>query len=315
MNIDTNVQNGTTDMFNKAMGNSRVVKTQGSLELKHYISDCERLINEFTDFAVKTAKSTLEMCRVVHDAKNMLTKDEFLKFCEGIGHKTEDSTIRKYLIIGANYERLIKYADLLPNSWTSIYALTQLPPEVFQAHALTGTTMANMTGAQIKALMAPPASAEKPNSPRGESAIVPPQQAQSTAQSNAAAECEDRAGAAAPRTSAASASANSERACTSSQSSLSVPAASVDEGEALSSAPSAEEFAKQATSKVVADACAASKRDAVEGEQAFVPYGIVLRFNSKPPEAAAKELTEMLIAIKAKYRLDLAILNEEPALA
>lgn len=313
--VFSDVQNGTVEGDMNNLGQVHVIERESGLVISHHITDCERLVNEFTGFAVKTAQSTVEMCRVVHDAKTSLAKEDFLKFCEGIGHKTEDSTIRKYLLIGANYERLIKYAELLPNSWTSIYTITQLPPDVFEALALTGNSMANMTGAQIKALMAPPEPVAAASTEVVESKPAASQQKQPTVQLNADADTVDAASAANAAASAPSASTSAELARTSSKSSVSVSTAAVDEGEAPSSTPSAEEFAKQATSKVVADACAASKRDAVEGEQAFVPYGIVLRFNSKPPEAAAKELTEMLIAIKAKYRLDLAILNEEHALA
>ena len=43
----------------------------------------------FNSFAVKTAQTTLEMCRVVHDAKSDLSKPEFDKFCFAIGRKEE----------------------------------------------------------------------------------------------------------------------------------------------------------------------------------------------------------------------------------
>jgi len=40
----------------------------------HYLSDIERYFTQYQHFAVKTAKSTIEMCRVVSEAKQQLKK-------------------------------------------------------------------------------------------------------------------------------------------------------------------------------------------------------------------------------------------------
>jgi len=42
---------------------------------------------------------------------------------------------------------------LLPNSWTSIYSLTQLSSETFDALASTDTNMSNFSGKEIKSLV------------------------------------------------------------------------------------------------------------------------------------------------------------------
>lgn len=128
-------------------------KTVPTDEIKVHITDRARLFSEYSLFAVKTAQSTVEMCRVVFEAKEELSRDEFSEFCTDIGHKGEDSTIRKYLAIGAAYERLIQYADKLPNSWTSIYTLTQIPSETFNALGQVGECFAKLSGKQIKALV------------------------------------------------------------------------------------------------------------------------------------------------------------------
>ena len=118
-----------------------------------FLTDKEQFVQDFHGFAVKTAQSTVEMCRVVYEAKTSLTKDEYLAFLNDIGHKSETSTIRKYLAIGEKYDKLIQYAVLLPNSWTSIYTLTQLSSETFDALAMTDTDMSVMNGKQIKSLI------------------------------------------------------------------------------------------------------------------------------------------------------------------
>ena len=76
-----------------------------------------------------------------------------MSFLNDIGHKSETSTIRKYLAIGEKYDKLIQYSDLLPNSWTSIYTLTQLSSETFDSLAMTDTDMSVMNGKQIKSLI------------------------------------------------------------------------------------------------------------------------------------------------------------------
>jgi hypothetical protein len=93
------------------------------------------------------------MCRVVYEAKNGLSSSEYSEFLKDIGHKSETSTIRKYLAIGSQYDKLIQYTNLLPNSWTSIYSITQLSSDTFDALAATDTDMSKMSGKEIKSLL------------------------------------------------------------------------------------------------------------------------------------------------------------------
>jgi len=109
----------------------------------------------FNSFAVKTAQTTLEMCRVVHEAKSDLSKPEFDKFCFAIGRKEEekDSTIRKYLAIGERYPEFIAYADRMPNSWTSIYLITTIPADKLLNLINEAKSLKNLTAQQIKQLI------------------------------------------------------------------------------------------------------------------------------------------------------------------
>lgn len=79
----------------------------------------------------KTARATLEMCRVVYEASKSLDSYEFANFCREIGLKDWSSTVRKFIAIGKVYPRFIQYADQLPASWTSIYLITQIPADAF----------------------------------------------------------------------------------------------------------------------------------------------------------------------------------------
>ncbi len=110
-------------------------------------------ISSFNSFAAKAAQTTLEMCRVVQEAKVDLDKNNFESFCQAIGHRSNDSTIRKYLAIGARYSELHAVADRLPNSWTSIYLITMIPPEKLLTMIDDVNSFKNMTAQKIKQLI------------------------------------------------------------------------------------------------------------------------------------------------------------------
>ena len=153
INNTQTVLNRTNQISDSNLGQIRVLDTDSGITICHHVTASERFYSEYSNFAVKTAQSTVEMCRVVFEAKNSLSNSDYTKFLSDIGHKGETSTIRKYLAIGEQYDRLIQYANLLPNSWTSIYTLTQLSPETFDALTSTDTDMSKMSGKEIKTLL------------------------------------------------------------------------------------------------------------------------------------------------------------------
>ncbi len=102
-------------------------------------------VAEFNLFAAKTADAIIGMGRVVFRAKQNLGRD-FSKFCEGIRFKEKSSAIRKLEQIGRKAEFLEKYADRLPNTWTTVYRLTQLGNDVLETAIEKGAVHATMTG-------------------------------------------------------------------------------------------------------------------------------------------------------------------------
>ena len=154
MSINTkNVQNRTNSEFDANNGQINVTKSDYGIVIEHHLSERERFFSEYSVFAVKTAQSTVEMCRVVREAKKSLSKSDFKDFCNDIGHEREDGTIRKYCRIGEQYDKLIQYTNLLPHKWTSIYTITQLPSETFDALAATDTDMSKLSGKQLQSLV------------------------------------------------------------------------------------------------------------------------------------------------------------------
>lgn len=102
---------------------------------------------------VKTARSTVEMCRVVYEAKRSLDTWKFKDFCKSIGFPESSSALRKYLAIGKVYPRLIDYAEQLPASWTSIYLITQLPADTFEQMVKEGRSLSSIKGKELKDLL------------------------------------------------------------------------------------------------------------------------------------------------------------------
>jgi len=101
----------------------------------------------------RTAIASLQMCRVVYEASKSLEDTDFDEFCKNIGYKPESSTIRKFVVVGKVYPRLIKYADQLPAAWTSIYALTQMPADDFERCVSNGYRLCDLSGGEIEELV------------------------------------------------------------------------------------------------------------------------------------------------------------------
>ena len=101
----------------------------------------------------RTARSTLEMCRVVYEAHKTLDGYEFANFCKDIGLKDWSSTVRKFIAIGKVYPRFIKYADQLPAAWTNIYLITQIPADTFNLCLEKNYPLKDLKGRELDELL------------------------------------------------------------------------------------------------------------------------------------------------------------------
>jgi hypothetical protein len=306
----TDVQNGTYKKLGKEVGIVAAVNSDSKVNVSVYLSERDKYKTEFNAWSKKTAQSTLEMCRVVYEAKKELESQDFLKFCNEIGRKGEDATVRKYLKIGEKYEKFYQYADLLPNSWTSIYEITQLPSEMFEALVTTENSMANMTGAQIKELMGK-GTEDKSNVAAATSDAASADK--SSATSTEASEDDNSASSTSHVSDAATASSVASEA-DSSKSIADETVVSTDQTDGASSSESDHAFAKQATRTMLEKATTAVATTSVdveaEGDEEFEPYEITIRFNTDPSAQAKSELAECIYKIKSKYRLDFEVINK-----
>ena len=113
----------------------------------------DEYVSLFKQGAEKTARATLDMCRVVYEAYRKLNEADFDAFAKAIGYRDNSSTIRKFIAIGKLQPRLEKYADQLPHNWTSIYALTQIPAADFEHMLENGKSLASLRGVALATLV------------------------------------------------------------------------------------------------------------------------------------------------------------------
>jgi len=303
------VQNGTNEVTNQDIGRIRVIETESGIEVKYHITDRERFFSQYSLFAIKTAQSTVEMCRVVLAAKEELSREEFLEFCTDIGHKGEDSTIRKYLAIGAAYERLIQYADKLPNSWTSIYTLTQIPAETFNALGQVGECFAKLSGKQIKALVEintdnkKALSTDETSTAETTSEVVSPKATTANSAEDSNKSLESNSETSSEVTDVVTASTD-EISNDDSSSNVSFSDDSHDESVSDDVKVKANALLERVTTSA-----STSMSDDVEDK--FAPYELVFAVNSKPSDEAIQYLRDCIKTLQSKFKVDIELKPQE----
>lgn len=110
-------------------------------------------VSDFKQHCRKTAIASLELGRVVHEARETLSEEEFDQFCEQVGMQSSRATIVKLCCIGRAYAQLLPHVEKLPANWTSIYLITQIPAEYFDRFIKSNHTFEALTGNQIKRLI------------------------------------------------------------------------------------------------------------------------------------------------------------------
>lgn len=101
----------------------------------------------------RTARSTLQMCRVVYEAKSALAEHEFADFCSSVGYQDTSATVRKFCAIGKLQPRLVQHAAFMPHEWSKIYVLTQIPAKLFEQFVEQQRDFRALTAKELKALV------------------------------------------------------------------------------------------------------------------------------------------------------------------
>lgn len=107
----------------------------------------------FRETEQRTARATLQMCRVVYEAKQTLAEHDFADFCSAVGYKDTSSVIRKFCAIGKLQPRLVKHAELLPHEWSKIYTITQIPARQFEYYVESKYDFRKLKGKELSELL------------------------------------------------------------------------------------------------------------------------------------------------------------------
>ena len=116
--------------------------------------DRDQYVALFKRTEERTARATLQMCRVVYEAHQSLEVHEFADFCVAVGHKDNSATVRKFCAIGKLQPRLEQHAALMPHEWSKIYILTQIPAKLFEQFIESQRDFRALTAKDLKELVA-----------------------------------------------------------------------------------------------------------------------------------------------------------------
>lgn len=89
------------------------------------VSNFASKINELTK---NTASNILEIASVMSDAKCELSSEDFNLMLSETKYSTNTASVRKWLVIGKSYQRLMPIVGKLPPNWSTIYKLSTLEP-------------------------------------------------------------------------------------------------------------------------------------------------------------------------------------------
>ena len=117
----------------------------------------EIYVEQFNQFSRKTAESIIGMAETMYQAKKNLPKskgnnklEKFNEFLTGIRYNPKSSAVRKLLQIGEMADMLKRHSDQLPNTWTTLYTLTQLGQETLERLISNQLVIASVTAKQAQ---------------------------------------------------------------------------------------------------------------------------------------------------------------------
>lgn len=123
--------------------------------------EVERYTQQFLSFAKASTENTISMCELLNKAKLEFRQKEnnnknvmFNALCKKIGYTkgANDPTIKKFVRIGECADRFRPYIDRLPNSWTTLYEITQLDSALFEHAVENGAINIKMIGRDVQSL-------------------------------------------------------------------------------------------------------------------------------------------------------------------
>lgn len=117
----------------------------------------DEYVDRYNALLCKSADTFIALGETLYEAKESLSNDDFTLFLEKTGLNNSKSTYSKLMKIGEEAPRLRPYVNNLPQSWTTLYALSKLEADQFEKIApqlnaySTAKDIASLTEAKIEA--------------------------------------------------------------------------------------------------------------------------------------------------------------------
>jgi hypothetical protein len=110
------------------------------------VSDFASKINELTK---NTASNILQIASLITDAKSELCSDDFNLMLEDTKYSKNTASIRKWIVIGKSYQRLMPIIEKLPPNWSTIYKLSTLDASELDELEKNNIICCSMTAREI----------------------------------------------------------------------------------------------------------------------------------------------------------------------
>lgn len=92
----------------------------------------DEYVDRYNALLCKSADTFIALGETLYEAKESLSNDDFKLFLEKTGLNNSKSTYSKLIKIGEEAPRLRPYVNNLPQSWTTLYALSKLEADQFE---------------------------------------------------------------------------------------------------------------------------------------------------------------------------------------
>jgi hypothetical protein len=139
------------------------MKLPNQLQLQTFESQCKNLkvvkgyVESYQEYTRNTVENILKLSSMIVEMKEKeksgeLDKTDMNYFCFKVGLKRDGSTFRKFEQIGKQSDLFQKYIDKLPDSFTVLYEITTLDPDLFEELMVNNDIHSYVTLKDIKRL-------------------------------------------------------------------------------------------------------------------------------------------------------------------
>jgi len=139
------------------------MKLPNQLQLQSFESQCKNLkivkgyVESYQEYTRNTVENILKLSSLIVEMKEKeksgeLDKTDMNYFCFKVGLKRDGSTFRKFEQIGKQSDLFQKYIDKLPDSYTVLYEITTLDPDLFEELMVNNDIHSYVTLRDIKRL-------------------------------------------------------------------------------------------------------------------------------------------------------------------